>query len=192
MSHDSFPWNKHEGNLSVLLQDLGEDPQRDGLLKTPHRFVKSFRYLTSGYEQDTASILQQALFDVDYQDMVVVHDIEFYSLCEHHLLPFYGKAHVAYIPKNKVVGLSKIPRLVNAYARRLQVQERMTRQIAETLHRVLDAQGVGVVLEAFHFCMMMRGVEKQGSFTTTSCMQGCFQTPETRSEFLHLVHMRKT
>jgi GTP cyclohydrolase I len=191
MNPDTFPWAKHEQAMAHLLQDLGENPDRDGMQKTPHRFVKSFRYLTSGYEQDTDSILKQALFDVDYQDMVVLHDIEFYSLCEHHLLPFYGKAHVAYIPKHKVVGLSKIPRLVNAYARRLQVQERMTRQIAETLYRVLDAQGVGVVLEAFHFCMMMRGVEKQGSFTTTSSMQGCFQSPETRSEFLHLVHMRK-
>ncbi len=187
----NIDWTQHEQHIAELLQAVGEDPQRDGLLKTPQRFVKAFRFLNSGYEQDTDGILTQALFDVDYQDMVVVHDIEFYSLCEHHLLPFYGKAHVAYIPDKKVVGLSKIPRLVNAYARRLQVQERMTRQIAETLFRVLGAQGVGVVLEAFHFCMMMRGVEKQGSYTSTSCVQGCFQNPETRSEFLHLVHMRK-
>jgi len=178
---------KHESALRELLKDLGEDPDRDGLQKTPHRFLRSFQFLTSGYEKDVPKILQQALFDVDFQDMVIVRNIEFYSLCEHHLLPFYGKVHVGYIPTKKVVGLSKIPRVVEAYARRLQVQERMTRQIAESMQTVLQPQGVGVVIEAFHFCMMMRGVEKRESFTTTSCMQGVFQKNETRQEFLNLV-----
>ena len=189
---DQKQWIAHENAIANLLKDLGEDPLRDGLEKTPARFIKSFKYITSGYEQDTSAILNQALFDVEYQDMVVVHNIEFYSLCEHHLLPFYGTAHVGYIPDKKVVGLSKIPRLVNAFARRLQVQERMTRQIAEAIQTALGAQGVGVVLEAYHFCMMMRGVEKQESYTTTSCMQGIFHKPETRTEFLHLVHMRRS
>jgi GTP cyclohydrolase IA len=190
MSLDEEKWQEHEQAIRTLLGDLGEDPIRDGLQKTPQRFLRSFQFLTSGYQKDVADILQQALFDVDYQDMVVVHNIEFYSLCEHHLLPFFGKVHVGYIPNKKVVGLSKIPRLVNAFARRMQVQERMTRQIAETIQQVLQPQGVGVVIEAFHFCMMMRGVEKQDSFTTTSCMQGVFQRPETRQEFLHLVHSK--
>lgn len=178
---------QHEKALRLLLQELGEEPDRDGLQNTPKRFLKSFQFLTSGYEKDVAKILKQALFDVDFQDMVIVRDIEFYSLCEHHLLPFYGKVHVGYIPTNKVVGLSKIPRLVDAFARRLQVQERMTRQIAESMQTVLQPQGVGVVIEAFHFCMMMRGVEKRESFTTTSSMQGVFQKNETRQEFLNLV-----
>ncbi len=191
MTKKEWPLEQHEKAVQKLLTDLGEDPQRDGLLKTPGRFLKSFQFLTSGYEKDVPGILRQALFDVDYQDMVIVHDIEFYSLCEHHLLPFYGKVHVGYIPGKKVVGLSKIPRLVDAYARRLQVQERMTRQIAETMHDVLQPQGVGVVVQAYHFCMMMRGVEKQDSFTSTSCMQGVFQKSETRQEFLNLVHSKR-
>lgn len=186
-----FPIEQHAASIQTLLSDLGEDPKRDGLLKTPQRFLKSFQFLTSGYERDVGGILRQALFDVEYQDMVIVHDIEFYSLCEHHLLPFYGKVHVGYIPGKKVVGLSKIPRLVDAFARRLQVQERMTRQIAETMQEVLQPQGVGVVVQAFHFCMMMRGVEKQDSFTSTSCMQGVFHKQETRQEFLNLVHPRR-
>lgn len=191
MSKKPFPSETHARALQSLLEDIGEDPKRDGLLKTPQRFLRSMQFLTSGYEKDVSGILRQALFDVDYQDMVIVHDIEFYSLCEHHLLPFYGKVHVGYIPGTKVVGLSKIPRLVDAFARRLQVQERMTRQIAETMQEVLEPQGVGVVVQAFHFCMMMRGVEKQDSFTSTSCMQGVFQKPETRQEFLNLVHSRR-
>ena len=191
MTKKELPMEEHEKAVQKLLKDLGEDPTRDGLQKTPGRFLKSFKFLTSGYDKDVSGILRQALFDVDYQDMVIVHDIEFYSLCEHHLLPFYGKVHVGYIPGKKVVGLSKIPRLVDAFARRFQVQERMTRQIAETMHEVLQPQGVGVVVQAYHFCMMMRGVEKQDSFTTTSCMQGVFQRPETRQEFLHLVHSKR-
>ncbi|MFY7930667.1 MAG: GTP cyclohydrolase I FolE [Oligoflexus sp.] len=190
MSLEDRKWQEHEQSIRRLLFDLGEEPTRDGLEKTPQRFLRSLQFLTSGYQKNVAEILQQALFDVDYQDMVVVHSIEFYSLCEHHLLPFYGKVHVGYIPNQKVVGLSKIPRLVDAFARRLQVQERMTRQIAETMQMVLQPQGVGVVMEAFHFCMMMRGVEKQDSFTSTSCMQGVFQKPETRQEFLYLVHSK--
>jgi GTP cyclohydrolase I len=190
MSLEDRKWQEHEQSIRRLLVDLGEEPTRDGLEKTPQRFLRSLQFLTSGYQKNVAEILQQALFDVDYQDMVVVHSIEFYSLCEHHLLPFYGKVHVGYIPNQKVVGLSKIPRLVDAFARRLQVQERMTRQIAETMQMVLQPQGVGVVMEAFHFCMMMRGVEKQDSFTSTSCMQGVFQKPETRQEFLYLVHSK--
>ena len=190
MSLEDRKWQEHEQSIRRLLVDLGEEPTRDGLEKTPQRFLRSLQFLTSGYQNNVAEILQQALFDVDYQDMVVVHSIEFYSLCEHHLLPFYGKVHVGYIPNQKVVGLSKIPRLVDAFARRLQVQERMTRQIAETMQMVLQPQGVGVVMEAFHFCMMMRGVEKQDSFTSTSCMQGVFQKPETRQEFLYLVHSK--
>jgi GTP cyclohydrolase I len=190
MSLEDRKWQEHEQSIRHLLFDLGEEPTRDGLEKTPQRFLRSLQFLTSGYQKNVAEILQQALFDVDYQDMVVVHSIEFYSLCEHHLLPFYGKVHVGYIPNQKVVGLSKIPRLVDAFARRLQVQERMTRQIAETMQMVLQPQGVGVVMEAFHFCMMMRGVEKQDSFTSTSCMQGVFQKPETRQEFLYLVHSK--
>ena len=184
----NFSEIKHQDAIRNLLKDLGEDPDRDGLQKTPNRFLRSFQYLTNGYEKDVAKILQSALFDVDFQDMVIVRNIEFYSLCEHHLLPFYGKVHVGYIPSKKVVGLSKIPRLVDAFARRLQVQERLTRQIAETIQDVLRPEGVGVVIEAFHFCMMMRGVEKRESFTTTSCMQGVFQKLETRQEFLNLVH----
>ncbi len=191
MSKDTKNWGTHEQSIRGLLRELGEDPERDGLLKTPERHIKSLRFLTSGYDKDVAGILTQALFDVEYQDMIIVRDIEFYSLCEHHLLPFHGRVHVGYIPRKKVVGLSKIPRLVDAFARRLQVQERMTHQIAETMHQVLNPEGVGVVIEAVHFCMMMRGVEKRESFTTTSSMQGAFHRPETRQEFLNLVHSPK-
>ena len=171
-----------------LLVRLGEDPSRDGLLKTPERMQKSMAYLTQGHQQSPNEILRGALFDVDYDEMVIVRDIEFYSLCEHHLLPFYGKAHVAYIPKGKVIGLSKVARLVDVFARRLQVQERLTRQVADAIVEAIHPQGVAVIMEAQHLCMMMRGVGKQQSFTTTSTMLGAFRSsPQTRNEFLSLI-----
>jgi GTP cyclohydrolase I len=171
-----------------LLTRVGEDPMRDGLLSTPRRMEKSMAYLTHGYTQSVEQVLHNALFDVDYDEMVIVKDIEFYSLCEHHLLPFFGRAHIAYIPKGKVVGLSKMPRIVDVFARRLQVQERLTQQIAEAIEDAIHPQGVGVVLEAQHLCMMMRGVQKQGSSTVTSAMLGAFKTQtQTRTEFLTLV-----
>jgi GTP cyclohydrolase IA len=170
-----------------ILTRLGEDPKRDGLEQTPARVEKSMAFLTKGYQEDPGKILRGALFDVDYDEMVIVKDIEMFSLCEHHMLPFFGKVHVAYIPNGKVIGLSKIPRLVEVFARRLQVQERMTRQIADTIQEAIQPQGVGVVIEARHLCMMMRGIEKQHSSTVTSAMVGCFQNKETRSEFLSLV-----
>jgi len=170
-----------------IIVRLGEDPQRDGLIDTPGRVEKAMAYLTKGYQEDPHQILCGALFDVDYDEMVIVKDVEMYSLCEHHMLPFFGKVHVAYIPKGKVVGLSKIARLVEVFARRLQVQERMTRQIADAIQEAIAPQGVGVVIEARHLCMMMRGIEKQNSSTVTSAMVGCFQSKETRSEFLSLV-----
>jgi GTP cyclohydrolase I len=171
-----------------LLGRYGEDPERDGLQKTPERMEKAWEFLTGGYTKDSASILQGALFDVDYDEMVIVKDIEFYSMCEHHLLPFFGRAHVAYIPNGKVIGLSKIPRLVDVFARRLQVQERLTREVASAIEEAVAPQGVGVVIEAEHLCMMMRGVEKQRSTTTTSAMRGVFRSEQqTRNEFLSLV-----
>lgn len=171
-----------------LLRRMGEDPERDGLLKTPERMERSLAYLTRGYEQSPNEILRGALFDVDYDEMVIVRDIEFYSLCEHHMLPFFGKAHVAYIPKGKVIGLSKVARLVDVFARRLQVQERMTRQVADAIVEAIHPRGVAVILEAQHLCMMMRGVEKQSSMTTTSAMLGAFRDQaQTRNEFLSLV-----
>ncbi len=171
-----------------LLRRIGEDPSRDGLLRTPERMEKSMAYLTRGYGQTVEEVLHNALFDVDYDEMVIVKDIEFYSLCEHHLLPFFGKAHVAYVPQGKVIGLSKIARLVDVFARRLQVQERLTRQIAESIDEAIHPQGVGVILEGQHLCMMMRGVEKQSSWTTTSAMLGVFKTQlQTRNEFLSLI-----
>lgn len=170
-----------------ILARLGEDPSREGLHLTPERVEKSMAFLTKGYDQDPKKILRGALFDVDYDEMVIVKDIEVFSLCEHHMLPFFGKVHVAYIPKGKVIGLSKIPRLVEVFARRLQVQERMTRQIADAIQEAIQPQGVGVVIEARHLCMMMRGIEKQHSSTVTSAMVGCFHQKETRSEFLSLV-----
>jgi GTP cyclohydrolase IA len=172
---------------NVLVQ-LGEDPQREGLFRTPDRAEKALRFLTSGYETDVASIINGALFNQKVDEMVVVKDIEFYSLCEHHLLPFFGTVHVAYLPRNKVIGLSKIPRIVDMFSRRLQVQERLTQEIAATLQDVLQPRGVGVICEARHFCMMMRGVEKQHSGTVTSAMLGAFRKrKETRDEFLSLV-----
>jgi GTP cyclohydrolase I len=171
-----------------LLTRIGEDPMRDGLISTPRRMEKSMAFLTRGYSQTVEQVLHDALFDVDYDEMVIVKDIEFYSLCEHHLLPFYGRAHIAYIPNGKVVGLSKIPRIVDVFARRLQVQERLTQQIAEAIETAIHPQGVAVVLEAQHLCMMMRGVQKQESATVTSAMLGAFKTqPQTRTEFLTLV-----
>ena len=171
-----------------LLTRIGEDPMRDGLLSTPRRMEKSMAFLTHGYSQTVEEVLHDALFDVDYDEMVIVKDIEFYSLCEHHLLPFYGRAHIAYVPNGKVVGLSKIPRIVDVFARRLQVQERLTQQIAQAIDQAIHPQGVGVVLEAQHLCMMMRGVEKQESATVTSAMLGAFKTQsQTRTEFLTLV-----
>ena len=174
-----------------ILSRLGEDPSRDGLAATPERVEKAMSFLTKGYSEDPAKILRGALFDVDYDEMVIVKDVEMFSLCEHHMLPFFGKVHVAYIPKGKVIGLSKIPRLVEVFARRLQVQERLTRQIADTIQKAIEPQGVGVVIEARHLCMMMRGVEKQHSAAVTSSMLGCFRDEEeTRSEFLSLIRSR--
>jgi len=170
-----------------IISRLGEDPGRQGLLATPARVEKSMAYLTRGYDEDPTKILRGALFDEDYDEMVIVKDIEMFSLCEHHMLPFFGKVHVAYIPKGKVIGLSKIPRLVEVFSRRLQVQERLTRQIADAIQDAIAPQGVGVVIEARHLCMMMRGIEKQNSSTVTSAMVGCFRQKETRLEFLSLV-----
>jgi GTP cyclohydrolase I len=170
-----------------LLTRYHEDPDRDGLLLTPSRVEKSMRFLTDGYTKNPTEILRGALFDVDYDEMVIVKDVEMYSLCEHHMLPFFGRVHVAYIPNGKVIGLSKIPRLIEVFARRLQVQERMTRQIADAIQDAIAPRGVGVVIEARHLCMMMRGVEKQSSSTVTSAMVGCFQDQPTRGEFLSLV-----
>jgi GTP cyclohydrolase I len=174
--------------IRQLLAELGEDPAREGLLDTPKRVEKALRFLTSGYSADVDATLNNALFSVDYNEMVIVRDIDFYSLCEHHLLPFFGKCHVAYIPQGRVLGLSKIPRLVDIYARRLQIQERMTNEIAETLLEKVNPLGVAVVLEATHLCMSMRGVEKQNSFATTSAMLGVFrEDARTRMEFLELI-----
>ncbi len=174
--------------VTSMLEAIGEDPTRDGLLRTPERVEKAMRYLTSGYTTDISKIVNNAIFDVQYDEMVIVKDIEFFSMCEHHMLPFYGKINIAYIARNKVIGLSKIPRIVDAFARRLQIQERMTQQIAECIQEILDPLGVAVVAEAQHFCMMMRGVEKQHSDTVTSAMLGSFRTDkETRNEFLSLI-----
>jgi GTP cyclohydrolase I len=171
-----------------LIRRVGEDPDRDGLLDTPKRMEKSMQFLTRGYDQTVTEVLHNALFDVDYDEMVIVKDIEFFSLCEHHLLPFFGKAHVAYVPNGKVIGLSKTARLVDVFARRLQVQERLTRDVADAIEEAIQPQGVAVILEAQHLCMMMRGVEKQHSSTVTSAMLGVFKTQlQTRNEFLSLV-----
>ena len=171
-----------------LLERMGEHPDRDGLVRTPERVERSMQFLTRGYGQTIEEVLHHALFDVDYDEMVIVRDVEFYSLCEHHLLPFFGKAHIAYVPRGKVIGLSKLPRLVDVFARRLQVQERLTRQVAEAITEAIAPQGVAVVMEAQHLCMMMRGVEKQQSLTTTSAMLGVFKSqPQTRTEFLSLL-----
>ncbi len=171
------------------LQLLGEDPERDGLLKTPERVAKAMRWLTKGYEQTPMQVIGDALFEEEHSSMVMVRDIELYSMCEHHMLPFFGKAHIAYIPNGKIVGLSKLPRVVEVFSRRLQVQERLTVQVAEAIEQVLQPQGVGVVIEAAHMCMMMRGVEKQNSMTITSALRGTFRDDhKTRDEFLRLAH----
>lgn len=177
--------------IRSLLEQLGEDPSREGLLKTPERVEKSLRFLTDGYRADVRDIVNGALFTVDYSEMVIVKDIDFYSLCEHHLLPFFGKCHVAYIPRTQVIGLSKIPRLVDVFSRRLQVQERLTNEIAECIRETVDPLGVGVIMQGTHLCMAMRGVEKQNSCTVTSAMLGTFRSDaRTRAEFLQLAHPR--
>lgn len=170
-----------------IITELREDVNREGLLKTPERAAKAMQFLTSGYDQDPEAVLKSAMFAEDYKDMVIIKDIELYSLCEHHMLPFFGKAHIAYIPNGQIVGLSKIPRIVDIFARRLQVQERLTHDILECIHNTLKPQGVAVVIEASHMCMMMRGVQKQNSSTTTSGFRGQFEKVETRTEFLNLI-----
>jgi GTP cyclohydrolase I len=181
-----------EKSYLEVLEQIGEDPERDGLKRTPERMAKAIQFLTRGYREDPSQLLRGALFEVDYDEMVIVKDIEMFSLCEHHMLPFFGKVHVAYLPKGKVIGLSKIPRLVDAFARRLQVQERLTKQIAEAIHEAIEPLGVGVVVEARHLCMMMRGVEKQHSSAVTSSMLGAFRNEqETREEFLSLIRSGK-
>jgi GTP cyclohydrolase IA len=175
-----------------MLSRIGEDPDREGLLETPGRVAKSMEFLTHGYSQEPAEVLNGALFTVNYDEMVIVKDIEMFSLCEHHMLPFFGKVHIAYIPKGKVIGLSKLPRLVEVFARRLQVQERLTTQLAEAVEEMIQPQGVGVVIEARHLCMMMRGVEKQHSAAVTSAMLGAFRQQETRNEFLSLLRQKNS
>lgn len=189
MKKNSTP--SFSGQIQKILQELGEDPAREGLTRTPHRVEQALRFLTSGHHTDLRRLVNGALYSVEYDEMVIVRDIEFFSLCEHHMLPFFGKVHVAYLPRKRVIGLSKIPRLVDVFARRLQIQERMTQQIAQTIQELVDPQGVGVVCEARHFCMMMRGVEKQHSGAVTSAMLGAFrERKETRDEFLSLIHQR--
>ena len=180
-----------EENVRQILLALGEDPDREGLVKTPQRVAQALAFLTQGYQMDPEKVINDALFTEDYEEMIVQKDIDFYSLCEHHMLPFFGKAHVAYIPHHKIVGISKLARLVDVYARRLQVQERMTNQIATIIMDKLGALGVAVVIEAQHLCMRMRGVEKQNSYVTTSSLLGAFRTrQETRSEFMNLIRQR--
>ena len=176
--------------VAAMLANLGEDPSREGLLHTPDRVDKAMKFLTSGYHTDVEKLVNGAIYHVQYDEMVIVKDIEFFSLCEHHMLPFFGKAHVAYLARDKVIGLSKIPRIVDVFARRLQIQERLTQQIGQCLLDMLDPLGVGVILEAQHFCMMMRGVEKQHSGTVTSAMLGEFKKKETRDEFLSLARQK--
>ena len=179
--------NEIAQHVTSLLQHIGEDPHREGLLKTPHRVGDALQFLTQGYQQDPEAILRSALFEEDYRQMVVVKDITFYSLCEHHMLPFFGKAHIAYIPNGKITGLSKIARVVDVFARRLQVQERLTTQIKECIQNTLNPLGVMVVIEAEHLCMQMRGVQKQHAITTTSDFTGAFNRSETREEFMNLI-----
>jgi GTP cyclohydrolase I len=177
--------------IRELLKELGEDPNREGLERTPARVAKALTYLTSGYRADVGDVLNSALFTEEYDEMVVVKDIDYYSMCEHHLLPFFGKCHIAYMPSRKIIGLSKMPRLVEVFSRRLQVQERLTTQIAQTINEVLQPRGVAVVMEALHLCMLMRGVEKQNSKAVTSAMFGVFRDrPETRAEFMELIKSR--
>ena len=183
--------DKIEVITKQLLEEIGEDPNREGLLKTPSRVSKAWLFFSKGYKQDLNRIINDAIFEEDAKDMVIVRDIEFFSLCEHHLIPFFGKAHVGYIPNGKVIGLSKIPRIIDMFSRRLQVQERLTHQIADAINSVLNPKGVSVVMEGRHMCMQMRGVEKQNSFTSTSAMSGQFKkSAETRSEFLSIINRR--
>ena len=183
--------NAMERLIRDFLKELGEDPSREGLERTPARVAKAYEYLTSGYHQNVEEVLNSALFTEDYDEMVVVKDIDYFSMCEHHMLPFFGKAHIAYMPSRKIVGLSKIPRLVEMFSRRLQVQERLTTQIAHTINDVLQPRGVAVVIEGLHLCMLMRGVEKQNSKAVTSAMLGAFRDrPETRAEFMELIKSR--
>jgi GTP cyclohydrolase IA len=177
--------------IEQVIESIGEDPRREGLVRTPERVEKALRFLTSGYTADIGKIVNGAIYEVKYDEMVIVKDIEFFSMCEHHMLPFHGKMHVAYIARNKVIGLSKLPRIVDVYARRLQIQERLTQEVAQCIQDLLDPLGVGVIAEAQHFCMMMRGVEKQHSGTVTSAMLGAFRkNKETRDEFLSLIRPR--
>ncbi len=180
--------NSENELISQILRRVGEDPSRDGLRATPERYWRALRFMTSGYDADVKSTVEKALFEEKYDDMVIVKNIEFYSLCEHHMLPFYGRCHIGYIPDGKIVGLSKIPRIVDVFSRRLQVQERLTDQLCNTLQEFLQPKGVGIVVNAYHLCMMMRGVQKQNSYTVTSSMNGCFRKIETREEFL--AHVR--
>ncbi len=181
-----------ECHVKAILEELGEDPEREGLLKTPGRVARALRELTKGYKQDPEAIINGALFTEDYSEMIVMKDVDFYSMCEHHMLPFFGKAHIAYLPKGKIVGISKLARLVDVFARRLQVQERMTTQIASLLMEKLTPEGVAVVVEAEHLCMRMRGVEKQNSYVVTSAMFGVFrEKQETRDEFMNLIGHRR-
>ncbi len=181
-----------EKSIKTILAEIGEDVEREGLRKTPHRVAKAYEFLTQGYHKKIEDILNGAIFSERYDEMVIVKDIDFYSMCEHHLLPFFGKAHIAYIPDGKIVGLSKIPRVVDVFAKRLQVQERMTQEIADTIEEYLLPRGVAVVVEAYHMCMMMRGVQKQNSITTTSAMHGIFkEDARTRTEFLNLISQKR-
>jgi GTP cyclohydrolase I len=185
---DTLPITEEiKGHFSEVINLLGEDTSREGLVKTPERASKAMKFLTEGYEMDPKQILQSAMFKEDYNEMVIVKDIELYSLCEHHMLPFFGKAHIAYIPSGHIVGLSKIPRVVDVFSRRLQVQERLTEQILDCINDTLQPEGVAVVIEASHMCMMMRGVQKQNSTTTTSGFRGSFKETDTRNEFLKLI-----
>jgi GTP cyclohydrolase I len=197
MKKTSEPVSLTSASFQELLREqlvrMGEDPDREGLQRTPERMEHALQYLTRGYKEDPERLLKDALFTVNYDEMVIVKDVEMFSMCEHHLLPFFGKVHVAYIPKGKVIGLSKIPRLIDAFARRLQVQERLTTQIAEAIQHAIEPQGVGVVVEARHLCMMMRGVEKQHSAAVTSSMLGCFRDEQqTREEFLSLIRQKSS
>ncbi|MCC6866079.1 MAG: GTP cyclohydrolase I FolE [Ignavibacteria bacterium] len=188
VSYNGESLKKIEKSIVTILSEIGEDPNREGLLSTPKRVAKAYKFLTKGYGEDIEKILNNAVFNEHYDEMVIVKDIDFYSLCEHHLLPFFGKCHIAYIPNGKIVGLSKLPRMVEMFSRRLQVQERMTREIGDMINKVLEPKGVGVVTEASHLCMMMRGVEKQNSIATASAMLGRFKSDEkTRTEFLKLI-----
>jgi GTP cyclohydrolase IA len=181
-----------EKYVKGMINEIGEDPEREGLLKTPHRVAKAYEFLTQGYNKNVKDVFNGAIFKEKYDEMVIVKDIDFYSMCEHHMLPFYGKVHVAYIPDGKIVGLSKIPRIIDVFAQRLQVQERMTQQVADTIMKYLNPRGVGVVAEAYHMCMMMRGVQKQNSITITSAMHGVFKSDaRTRNEFMDLISHKR-